>query len=153
MTINQLEKFGRWVLRISPLVIAPVAFFVSQPWLKQQDAAIALGIAVAASIFLTGYGVLLAVRVGRRMDEVEFAGQRFASAQGCVIGFFAAVLVMAFPPAITALANLATSIGAGSQDEAVRVAITIGLMLVGVLQTLSIVAVYIWWQRRMGGLA
>lgn len=150
MTTNGPVKFVRGALWAAPLVIPPVVFFASIPWLKQQDAAIALGIAAATAIFVMGYSAFLAARVNRRLDEVEVAGQRFATTQGWTIGIFAAGLVMIFPPALNALADLANTFGAGSPDVAVRVAIVIGFVMVVILQTLGMVAASIWWGRRLG---
>lgn len=143
----------RCALWFAPIVVVPVAVFASLPWLKQQNAAVSMGIAAAAAIFVMGYAVFLAARVNRRLDEVEIAGQRFATTQGTTVGWIAAVLVMIFPPVMNALVDLANTIGAASPDKAVRMGIVIGFMLVVLLQTLGIVAVSIWWQRRVGGQA
>jgi 3-polyprenyl-4-hydroxybenzoate decarboxylase len=121
------------------------------PWLKQQNDVISLGVGAAAAILLMGYSVFLAARVNRRLDEVEIAGQRFAAAKGMTIGSIAAVLVMIFPLSMNALADLANTIGSGSPDKAVKVGITIGFMLVVFLQLLGMVAVSIWWGRRIFG--
>lgn len=153
MTMNVPAKIARCALWVSPLVIAPAAFLASIPWLKQQDGAIGLWIAAVTAIFLMGYSLFLAARVTRRLDEVEIAGQRFAQAQGWIIGVFAAGLVMVFPPAMNALADLANGIGAGSPDKAVRLGIVIGFMLVVILQTLGTAAVSVWWGRRLRGSA
>ena len=151
MAMNHLGRIGRWALWFSPIVIVPVAFFALVPWLKQQNDAISLGTTAAVAIFVMGYSFFLAARVNRRLDEVEIAGQRFAQAQGLTIGSFAAVLVMLFPPWMNALVDLANTIGAGSPDTAVKLGITIGFMLVVLLQTLGMAAVAIWWGRHLGG--
>lgn len=148
--MNNLQKFGWNALWISPVVIVPVAFFAFMPWLKQQSDAIALGIAAVAAIFVMGYSLFLAARVNRHLDEVEIAGQRFAQAKGLTIGSVAAVLVMLIPPLMNALVDLANTIGGGSPDKAVKLGITIGFMLVVLLQTLGVVGASIWWERRLG---
>lgn len=151
MTTNVLAKIARYALWFAPLVIVPVALLAAIPWLKQQDKAISLWIAAATAIFVMSYSIYLSMRVTRRLDEVEIAGQRFAQAQGWTIGMFAAGLVMVIPPAMNALADLATGIGAGSLEKTARVAIAIGFVMVTVLQTLGIVVASIWWRRRLGG--
>lgn len=153
MSITHLGKTGRCALWFSPVVIVPIAFFVSVPWLKQQNDAITLGIAAAVTIFVMGYSLLLAARVNRRLDEVEVAGQRFAHTKGMMIGTVTAVLIMIFPPLMNALVDLANTISTGSPDIAVKLGITIGFMLVVLLQALGTVAVSIWWERRLGGSA
>ncbi len=150
MTPNTPAKIARCALLAAPLVIAPATFLALIPWLKQQPGAIALWAAAATAIFVMGYAIFLSARVSRRLDEVEIAGKRFATAQGWVIGIFAAGLVMVFPPAINALADLAIGIGAGSPEKAVRVAIVIGFVMVTILQTLGIFAASAWWGRRLG---
>ena len=151
MPMNNFGKTPRSALWFAPLVILPIVFFASVPWLRRQDDAISLGIAAAFAIFVMGYSHFLAARVNRGLDEVEIAGQRFAQTQGMMIGPFAAVLVMIFPPAMNALVELAHTIAAGSPDKAVKLGITMGFMLVVLLQTVVMVAVSIWWGRRIVG--
>lgn len=151
MTLHHFEKIGRCALWFSPIVIVPIAFFAAVPWLKQQSDAIALGVAAAASVFVMGYSLFFAARVNHHMDEVQIAGQRFAHTKGMTIGWVAAVLVMMFPPLMNSLVDMANTLGAGSPDKAVKLGITIGFMLVVLLQALSMAAVATWWGRRLGG--
>lgn len=153
MTLNHLEKIGRCALWFSPIAIVPIVIIAAVPWLKQQTDAITLGITAAGSIFVMGYSHFLAARANRRLDEVEIAGQRFANTKGMTIGTVAAVLVMLFPPLMNALEDLANTIAlsTGSPDVAVKLGITIGFMLVVILQLLGTVAVAIWWGKRLGG--
>jgi hypothetical protein len=150
MVTRHLGEIGRWALWFSPIVIVPVAFFASVPWLKQQNDAISMGIAAACAIFVMGYSVFLAARFNRRLDEVQIAGQRFAQTKGMTIGTFAVVLVMIFPPSMNALVDLANTVGAGSPDKAVKLGIAIGFMLVVFLQAVGMAAVSIWWERCLG---
>lgn len=147
MATRHLSEIGRWALWLSPVVIVPVAFFASEPWLEQWDDKIA----AACAIFLMGYSVFLAARFNRRLDEVQIAGQRFAQTKGMTIGIFAAALVMILPPSMNALADLANTVGAGSPDKAVKYGIVIGYTLVVFLQGVGLVAVSIWWERRIFG--
>jgi hypothetical protein len=150
MTLSQIPKLVRIALWLSPAALVVVAFFAAMPWLKTLDDVIVTLISAAAAIFVMGYAVFLAARVNRRLDEVEIAGQRFATTQGWMIGCVAAVVVMLFPPALNALADLANAIAMGSPDKAVRLGIVIGFMMVVILQTLGVVAVSFWWGRRIG---
>jgi tetrahydromethanopterin S-methyltransferase subunit F len=153
MTKHSPAKLVRSALWFAPIVIVPVAFFASLPWLREQNDAVSLGIAAVFSIFLMGYSVLLAARARRRLDEVEIAGQRFAQTKGMTIGWVAAGLVMVFPPAMTALVDLASTIGAGSPNRAIKIGVVFGVMLVIFLQALSMASASIWWGRRIGGRA
>jgi hypothetical protein len=149
MAMNHLGEIGRGALWFAPLVVIPVAVFASQPWLKQRNDAITLG----AAICLMGYSVFLAARVNRRLDEVEITGARVAATKGMTMGWVAAGLVMSFPLSMNTLVDLANAIGSGSPDKAVKLGITIGFMLVVVLQTLGMFAVSIWWHRHIVGRA
>lgn len=60
------------------------------------------------------------------------------------------LLMMLFPPSMDALVGLAQSL-AGSPENAVRLGIALGFMLVVVLQTLVMFAAGIWWARRVVG--
>lgn len=149
MANNKLGKIGQGALWVAPLVIVPFAFFSVKPWLELQDDGLSLGITAAAAIFMLGYSLFLAARVNGRMDEMEVAGQRFSQTKGMTIGSFAAVLLMLFPPSINVLVDLAMTIGTESPETAVRHGITIGFMLVVFLQMIGMIAVAVWWGRRM----
>lgn len=51
---------------------------------------------------------------------------------------------------MNALVDLATAISAGSPDRAIKHGITIGVIMVVLLQTMGTIAVSIWWARRLG---
>ena len=66
------------------------------------------------------------------------------------IGIFAAAVLMAFPPSMSALVDLANTVGEESPDKAVKVGIVFGYMLLALLQGLGLLVVSIWWERRLG---
>jgi hypothetical protein len=68
------------------------------------------------------------------------------------IGMIAAALVMIFPPSMNVLADLANIVadGHGSPDKAAKYGIIIGYMLLILSQGVALVAVSIWWERRLG---
>jgi hypothetical protein len=152
MTRDHPGKSGRWAL-FAPLVVVPVAFFASLPWLaEQRNEALTNGIAAACAVFVMGYSVFVARRVARRMDEVELAGDRFASAKGWQFGSLAAVLLMMFTPINEVLVDLAYG-GAGPEDpeKTIRLGIWFGIIFAIALQGLATFAVSIWWRRRIVG--
>lgn len=151
MAMNHLRKIGRVALWFSPVAIVVGTFIAMLPWLKQQHDAIVMGIAAAASIFVMGYSLFLAARANSHLDEVQIAGQRFASVKGVTLGGVAAVLVLMFPPAMNALVAMTNVHSTGSPEQSVKLGIYIGLMLVILLQTLATAAVSIWWDRRLRG--
>jgi hypothetical protein len=142
MAVDHFGKIGRWALWFSPVVIVP-ALLALRPWVENDL------IAAAVGIFGTGYIIFFAERVNRRLDEVQIAGQRFAQTKGMTIGMFAAVLVMVFPPSMNALVDLANTVGEGSPDKVVKIGIVFGYVLLVLLQGLGMVAVSIWWERRL----
>lgn len=145
------REIGLWALKLSPLVILPLAFLALSPWLDDQSDAIEASVAVTFAVVLLTYCVLLAASVNRRLDEVQIAGQRIAHTQGVTIGLIVAVLVITFPPSMNALASLAETIADGSPEKAIKVGIAIGLVLVTLLQTLGVFAAAMWWERRVYG--
>jgi hypothetical protein len=144
------RKPGRTALWFVPIVAVPAAVLVSLPWLRQQEQGVVFAVVGVAAAFVLLYSFVLAARMNRRLDEVEIAGQRFAQTQGMTIGWTVAVLATLFPPSMDALVGLAQSFS-GSPENAVRLGIVLGLMLVVVLQTLVMFAAAIWWARRVVG--
>jgi hypothetical protein len=118
------------------------------PWVEND------WIAVALATFVTGYSIFVAERVNRRYDEVQIAGQRFATTKGMTFGMFAALLVMAFPPSMNALVDLANTLAntlhEGSRDKAVHIGIGFGYMLLVLSQFLGMFVGGILWERRLG---
>jgi hypothetical protein len=152
MATKHLRRIGLGALWFAPVVIIPVAFFVSLPWLNQQNDAIELGVIAAFAILLMGYSLFLAERINRRLDEVQITGQRFATTKGMTIGTGVAGLVMVL--SMDALVDLANTIGpslGSSPDKAVKLGIVFGYMLVVIFQLLGTIAVAIWWERRIYG--
>jgi len=150
MTTLNTRKLARCALWISPVIIVPVAFFAATPWLAEQPDALTLSVDAAAALFVMAYSLFLSARVNRRLDEVQVAGQRFSSTWGMTIGSVAAVVVMMIPPLMNALADAALRLGTESPEEAVKLGITIGFMLVVVLQLIGTGAISFWWTQRLG---
>jgi hypothetical protein len=145
MATRHLGGIGRWALW-SPVVILP-ALLALLPWVEND------WIATVFAIYVMGYSAFVAARANRRLDEVQIAGQRFATTKAMTIGTFAAALVMAFPPSMNALVDLANTL-ANTFDNAgspVRVGIGIGFMLLALLQLVGLFAVSIWWELRTYG--
>lgn len=143
MAVDHFGKIGRWALWFSPVVILP-ALLALLPWVEND------WIAAAFGIYVMGYSAFLAARVNRRLDEVQIAGQRFATTKAMTIGTFAAALVMLFPPSMNALQDLANSVySPGSPDKAVKAGIIVGYMLLLLSQGVGLIVVSIWWERRL----
>ena len=146
MATRHPGKIGLWALWFSPLVIVP-ALLALVPWVENDWIAFVFG------IYVLGYSAFAAAHFNRRQDEVQIAGQRFAATKAMGIGTFAGVLVMAFPPSMNALVDLANTL-ANTFDNAgspVRVGIGIGFILLTLLQLVSVFAVAMWWEVRTYG--
>jgi hypothetical protein len=147
-------KIGRAALWGSPVVIVVVGFFAAIPWLKQQNDAVTLIVAAAAAIFVMGYAHLLANRVQRHLDEVQIAGQGFATSRGWNWGSGAAVVLLLLPPVANWLIDLANTLSTGSPEMpdrgAVRLALVFGLILVVLVQFVGVIVASAIWERRMG---
>lgn len=145
------REIALWVLRLSPLVIVPAAFWALAPWLDDQTDAVETIVAVTFALALMTYCIFLAASVNRRLDEVQIAGQRIAQTRGMTLGVLIAALLLTFPPSMNALVSLAETIASDRPEKAIRVAVVVGFMLVVLLQTLAMFAVSIWWERRVYG--
>ena len=153
MTKRVAGKFGRRALWISPGIIVIGGFIAALHWLKPQNATFVMVLSAAVSIFVIGYCSFLARRVQRRLDEVQIAHQEFANSRGWAWGLGATSLLLMLPPVTNRLIDLANMLSTGSPDRSnrtsVQVALAFGFMLVGLIQTVCIIAAAAIWERRM----
>ena len=146
MAASKTKRLGVSAL---PLVIVPVAFLASAPWLKRAIGdSMTMLVAAAAAIFVMGYGLHLSARWERRLDEVQMASSAYAAKWGWIIGAMTFVLLLLLPP----VQNLATSLienwaGAVVGRKAVLLAMTFGFIGVVLLQTIGLIVVNLFWWR------
>jgi hypothetical protein len=160
MTKSVVGKFARIALWFSPIVIVTTVFAVAMPWLKQQSLVVIEVVSAVASILVMGYGLFLAMRLERGLDEVQVASQGFAYAKGWVWGGVATGFLLMVPPVMNGLVDLVhalvNALGTPSPDmanqAAVRAAFFCGFALVMLMQSLGFVVASLVWWRRMGGL-
>jgi hypothetical protein len=160
MKKSVVGKFGRFMLWFSPIVIVTTGFVVALPWLKQQNAVVIEVTSTVASILVMSYGLFLAKRLERGLDEVQIASQGFAYAKGWVWGAVATAFLLMVPPVMSGLVDLVNAVvkvlGTGSPDmthqAAVRLAFFCGFALVMLMQMLAFLAASLVWWRRMGGM-
>ncbi len=139
----------RHALKVLPLVIVPVAFLTSAPWLKAAAGnTVTLLVAAAAAIFVMGYSLYLSACWERKLDEMQMAASAYAAKWGWVAGAMAFVLLLMLPP----FQNFATGLignltGAAVDRTAILLAITFGSVGVVLLQTLGLIIVNIFWWR------
>lgn len=148
-----MTKIARGLLWIAPIPIAVAIFFGSMRWMRGMDDTIVLVVSGAFAIFVMGWAAMLAKRVQRGMDEVQVAGQVFASTRGAVIGWGVVPLLILLPPVHNGLINLANTLSTGSADTsdrgAVLLGVVFGFMLLTVMQTLGTFVAQAIWQRRL----
>jgi hypothetical protein len=147
---------GRLVLWCLPVVVVVGSFFAAIPWLSQQDDTFVLTLTAALSIVVMGYALIVSRKLNQHLDEVQIAGQGFASSRGWGWGALATCLLLQLSPVADRLIDLANVLRTGSPETsdrgAVRVALVFGLMLVLLMQLLAVNVASLIWQRRMGDL-
>ncbi len=154
MTTNFVGMFGRLVLWCLPVVVVVGSFFAAIPWLSQQDDTFVLALTAALSIAVMGYALIVSRKLHQHLDEVQIAGQGFASSRGWGWGALATCLLLQVSPVADRLVDLANLLSTGSADTsdrgAVHVALAFGLMLVVLMQLVAVIVASVIWQRRMG---
>jgi hypothetical protein len=156
MSTNSVGMFGRLLLWCLPVVVVVGGFFAAIPWLRQQDDTFVLVLTAALSILVMGYAQVVSRRLQQHLDEVQIAGQGFASSRGWGWGAMATSLLLLVSPVADRLIDLANLLSTGSADTtdrgAVHVALVFGLMLVVFMQLAAVIVASVIWQRRMGDL-
>jgi len=158
MTRRVVGRFGRLALGFSPVIIALAGFIGLFRWMQPSPVAAGALTAVFA-IFVLGYSLFLGNRESRRLDEVQRASLAFASANGWVWGGFATIVLLMVPAFMDGLVDLVNALASRhgnvppdmTNHLAMRMAVSLGIVLVMVMQTLAIVVFSIVWHRRMGG--
>jgi hypothetical protein len=146
------------VLKLLPLVLVPIAFFASIPWLKTLSAEQSLLITAAVATFVIGYANYFTFRYQQGLDEVESASVGFAAQWGVPAGQALFVLLLLFPPFqafATSVVNqfiteFANNPGATVDRTAVILAMALAFCSIVVLQTIGTLVVYMfWWKSRL----
>jgi hypothetical protein len=146
-----MSKTGRYGLAALPLVVVPVGFLLSGPWLKATFGGTATMLTAAvAAIFVMAYALYLSVRCQRDLDEVQAAGGTFAARWGMTIGpiIFATLLLLPpFHDMMTAI--IGDAAGVPANRKVVTLAMTFGFGAVVILQTIAMVILnLLWWRAR-----
>jgi hypothetical protein len=144
----------RIALCLAPVVLVAGGFLSSAWWIKQTFGETAvLIIASIAAIFVMAYSLYLSVRVQRRLDEVQKASGAASAKWGSIIGPIAFVLLLMLPQFQTGMtaivSKLAADPGETVDTTVVTLAMTLGFVLVVILQTIAtIIANAIWWNAK-----
>jgi hypothetical protein len=136
-----MSKTGRYGLAALPLVVVPVGFLLSGPWLKAT---------FGGTATMLTYALYLSVRCQRDLDEVQAAGGTFAARWGMTIGpiIFATLLLLPpFHDMMTAI--IGDAAGVPANRKVVTLAMTFGFGAVVILQTIAMVILnLLWWRAR-----
>ncbi len=155
-THPKFDHTGRrrlYLLWFVPIVLVAGTVTLLKPWLRQQDPALSFTVTAVAAVFVMGYSVYIASRMQRRMDEVEVAGQGFATRYGWTWGGIATMVLLMIPPLMDGLVNLVNLQATGSAEtlsrRAVRLAFVYGACLVVLVQLVCVMVASLVWGRRM----
>jgi hypothetical protein len=147
---------GQRALRISPLLLGPVALVAGIPWLMRISTPMAILVTAAVVIALMSYANYLQFRVMRRLDEVQKAGAAFAQQWGAPAGQAAFALLLVLPPFAgfaAAVVGAFASRFAGHPMTVDRTAVVLsmglGFVVLVLLEAIGRVVVHgLWWNAR-----
>lgn len=147
-------RLRRRLLGALPIIVVPLVLIAVAPWLKSIDRTLLLVASVSASLFVMGYAVYYSVLWQRALDEVQLAGQGFATRWGTTAGTMTFALILMTPP----FRDFATAFviehgnpgpGLTVDRSVVTFAMTLGFMGVVLLQAIgSLVVSVIWWRTK-----
>jgi glucan phosphoethanolaminetransferase (alkaline phosphatase superfamily) len=147
------SNLGQCALRISPLLLVPVALIAGVPWLIRISYPMAILVTAAAVVFAMSYANYLQFRATRRLDEVQKAGAAFAQQWGAPAGQAAFALLLVLPPFAgfaTATVSAFVSRFAGHPLTVDRTAVVLsmglGFVVLVFLEAVGRVVVHaMWW--------
>ena len=150
--MTSATKVGRCTLKVAPIVLVPVVFLASGPWLKAAAGPVVTLIAGgAAALFVVAYANYLAFLVQRRQDEVQQASTGFATQWGTAAGqavFVALLVVPAFTDFATGLVRDLVG-SAAPERQLVVMAMTFAFCAVVLLQSIGTVVMRaVWWRAK-----
>jgi hypothetical protein len=130
-------------LKAVPLVIVPVVFLASGPWLKAtMGSAMTTWVSGGVAIFVMGYAWYLSICLQRAQDEVQKAGADFATKWGVMAGQITFFVLLALPPFQNLVGDLVNQ-----PRGKVLLGMTIGAVGVVLLQAVgTVVASMLWWK-------
>ena len=133
------------------MVVPPLAFFASIPWLRQQpDGLVFLLTGIVAALTVLA-SIALAVINDRHIDEWQRKNARFSSQWGWTVGAGLVVLLLALPP-VQDLIVSGAEIWGGVPNPDSRLVITtftFGFMAVVITQTLCTMLLSLGWHMWM----
>ncbi|WP_306251056.1 hypothetical protein [Parvularcula sp. IMCC14364] len=135
------------------VVLAPLAFLASLPWLSNQpDAIVFLATGIATTIVVIGSLIIAAVK-DQEMDEWHRSAARFASQWGWISGGSLIAILLAVPAVHDALLGVVMLFADGPslEEDLVLMIVTLSFMAVIATQAICTVALNMLWRARMSG--
>jgi len=140
MSSHRKSRLPIPALLLALMVIPPVAFLISIPWLKQQpDGLVFLLTGITASLTVLA-SFWFAVVHDRKLDEWQRSNARFSSQWGWAVGSGLVALLLAVPPVRDVIVSSVASVAQvpDPDQKLVVLAFTFGFGAVVVAQTLCI---------------
>lgn len=134
-------------LLIAIMVVAPLSFLLSLPWLKDQDDGLIFLLAGIASAATVLAAIGFAILQDRRLDEWHRQAAQFSSQWGWTVGASLVAMLLALPP-LQGL--LVSTLGhfAGVSDPSYKLVIlafTAGFVITVLTQAISTTIISIVW--------
>lgn len=147
MPSHRPSKLPLKMFLLVALVIAPIAFFASIPWLKEQPDDLVFLVGGTTSIVTVALSFWLSILQDRQLDEWNRANAGFANRWGWTTGACLIAVLLALPP----FRELIVTLIAGWTDrpdvdpETVMITFTFGFMAVVMAQLFSTVVLSAIW--------
>lgn len=152
MTLTNLPRPVLALLAIAPVAIVVTAMFTAIPWLKTLPDALAMTIAICASIFVMGWAMLIAFLTKRRQDEVQRHSERVSLAYGFIGGTVFVNLLLLIPPFHDFIIDAANTVAIELKGDAAKapiLAYVAGVTSVVVAQSIGAAIVsQFWWRSK-----
>lgn len=138
-----------WVTRglIVGMVVPPILFLGSAPWLATLNRDLVFLVAGFASVSVLGSSLAMAIIKDRQSEEWVRTSARFSGHWGFVGGGTVLALLLALPPFQNWITSVAASLTSGeSNDLHVIMAFTAGFLACVFLQMIAVLVIGAGWR-------
>lgn len=134
-------------LLVAGMVIPPLVFMGSIPWLKTLSDNVVFLVGGLASFMVIASSLLLAIRKDQSADEWTRSSARFSGQWGFVIGGAVLALLLAIPPFRDLIVSVAERFQSGDVDgKLVMMTYTAGFMSCIIAQMIAILLIGLGWR-------
>ncbi|WP_022694587.1 hypothetical protein [Ponticaulis koreensis] len=149
--LNTLQRIIPQKVLIAILVIVPIVFLSSMPWLKDQPDWVALTLGgIATAIEISGSWLLVA-RQERKADEWQLGANRFSSHWGGLIGSGLVPIMLLIPPVQDVIFSFAQWVDEGDEltTKTVLMTFLLGFVTVVLFQGIATAILNAAWRNWM----